>query len=430
MATEQVTQLDAESAALAKAEAARKTNLQDNGGVTVPKGDEKLPPGSRDFANDRKAIFDRANAQRAKQIEASSTNNGEVADYETALAQEQQVRAEAAASGRDPDTAHREFVARGHQPADGTVRPAGTKAPASTDQGGTTTSQNDYATLTFNGRQITVSRRDIDAAGGEGNYLRARELEDREGSLAEQTAQMLQRQQALDAAEESLRRRQAEPVQPATAVGQGAPATVPVSTQGPGASSAASAEDINAEAERLTNLMFSGDPADARKALATVLTEARSNRQTYTADQLAQLAADKLRVQSTVRTDTQPRTEGAKPSVDPRWEKQRQAINAMGAAEFPDVVSDPQAAQRVIARQQQMYADPRNKDRRAIDIAREACEVERQSIQRAKRIEVKQGLPQAPSAGGAAQADEPEKIATGSAYVDMLRDRRNFGIRR
>ena len=431
MANEQVTQLDPASKALAAAEAARKQNLAEGTDTVVPRGDETTPTaGGRDFANDRKAIFARSSEQRSRQIEADANGNGELQSYEQAMSDEMAVRLEAEAAGLDPEKAHREFVANGHQ------RPAGTKAPGQTPPPARApagqppiASADAMVTLTHNGRQINVSQRDLDAVGGANAYLAARVLDEREGDLAAQVAEMQRREQALKDAENELNRRRAE-TQQHRAAGPDVPAIVPVGTQGQGNSPAASAESINAEAERLMTMMFSGDPADATKALAQIIHEARSNRQEYSAEQIAQLAAEKLRQTQPQHVNTQPKPQAEPAQVDPRWERQRIAINAMAKAEYSDVLqADPAAAVRVKDRITAMGADPRNKDRRAIDVAREALEIEKQEWLRTQRVVVKQSLPPAPAAGGAQAAQEGEKIATGSDYVALMADRRNFGRR-
>jgi hypothetical protein len=283
-------------------------------------------------------------------------------------------------------------------------------------------------TLTFQGRQINVSQRDLDAVGGAQAYIAARQLDEQRGDLAAQMAEMQRREQAVKDAEADLARRRAEAQQAPKPAGQEVPAVVPVGTQGQGTSPAASAEDINKEAERLMTMMFSGDPADATKALAQIIHEARSNRQPMTAQQIAQLAAEELR--KTQPQNVQPKPQAEPVKVDPRWEQQRLAINAMAKAEYSDVLSaDPAAANRVKDRITAMGADPKNRDRRAIDVAREALEIEKQEWLRTQRVTVKQSLPPTPAAGGAQAAAEGEKIATGSDFVAMLADRRNFGRR-
>jgi hypothetical protein len=420
MAGETESRLDPVSEAARKAEAQRKADMSDGKDTVVPRGDEAYPGGKRDAASDRKAIYERTRQKRAAEETETSTNNGEVESYQQAMSDEMAVRLEAESRGENPDEAHRKFVANGHK-RPGDTQQAGAQRPVAQ-------TEPTYATIAYQGRQISVSSRDIEAAGGEANYLRARELEDASGRLAAQAAEMTNRRAALDAAEADLNRRREEAERSPTGA-QGAPAIVPVSTQGQGSDPAASAESVQQEAERLTNLMFSGDPADATKALAEVLTAARSSRMTMTAEQLAELAAKKLREQ--FPEATQPRTETPRtPVVDPIWEQQRIAINEMGAREYPELSKDPSAAARVRDRIQQSYADPRNKDRRAIDVAREACEIEKQEMLRQTRVEVKQGLPSAPSAGGAAPPPTEDKPATGSDYVALLRSRRDFSTKR
>lgn len=418
MANEAETRLDPASDAARKAEAARKANLKDGTDTVVPTGQETTPTaGGRDYANDRKAIFERLKNKREAENAEDTASSQDTEAYAQAMSDEMAVRLEAEAAGQNPDEAHRRFVAGGHKkPEQAPAQPA-------------VATESTYATLDYQGRQISVAQRDIDAQGGAQAYLRARELDDAAARLAVQAAEMANRQAVLDAAEADLNRRREEATQPSAGAHE-APANALVSTQGQGENPAASAEERDAEAERLTNLMFSGDPADAKRAIAEVLATARSSRITQmSAEQLAELAAKKLR--ETHPEVTKPRTEEPRqPVVDPIWEQQKLAINAMGMREYPELATDAAAAARVRDRIQKAYADPRNKDRRVIDVAREACEVEKQEMLRLTRVEIKQGLPSAPSAGGAAPPPEEEKPKTGSAYVEFLQKRRDFSTKR
>lgn len=393
----------------AEADASKK-NLSEGVSAHVP-GQEAVTPGTRrDPFGDRKALFQKADTKRDGEAQTVRDNNPSV---------DENVRRMYEAMGQPvPGQADQSA-----QPAQG-AQPAQPASPS-------TTVEKKYATLDYNGRQLSVAQSDIDAAGGQEAYLRQRRFDDNEASLAMQAEEMQKRQAELDQSAADLKRRQEE-FQRSMTGGQGGPANGDGGTpsqvrNGPAAGAEA---DLEAEASRLVDMLFSGDPSDAGKAIKQVLAEARQNRTAMpSAEQVAELAAQKLQERTPApRTEVKPATPAQ--AVDPRWERTRQSINTMSETEFPDIAKVPANALLARNRLIKLYQDPANKDRRAVDVARQACQETRAELLRQQRIEVKQGLPSTPSAGGSAPAGAgDEAVPVGKDYVAMLADRRNFGPR-
>lgn len=395
------TALEQENKAVHEQADAGKTDLSQKSDY-VP-GSEAVPPGhKKDPFGDRKALFEKSNARNSAESQRVQDDNPAVRAQVEAM----------------------EAEARGGRP------PAQAPAPAPAPSSGQP--ENRYASLTYNGRQISVARLDIEAAGGEEAYLRQLRIDDMDAQMAEQAAEMQRRREELDAQAADLKRRQEE-FQRSQTVAREAPATGNdgTSLQGRNGPAASAEEQLESDANKLVEMLFNGDPAEAAKAVKQILAARQPSSRVPTAEEVAELAAAKLRA---TQPEPKPQTE-ARPTqpanVDPRWERTRQAINTMAEREFPDIAKDPNLSAKARVEITRLYQLPENKDRRAVDVAREACQIVKTELARQQRIEVKQGLPAAPSAGGSApaQGDENTSIPVGSDYVAMLADRRNFGPR-
>ena len=409
------TRLDPASAQLA-AEAARRTaNLQEGSDVSVPTGTET----SAVHVN----ALDAIKAMYKKSRELREAENAGHAD-----------------PGRDPLRPTDDPLARGPRTPDTQTNPPQDAAhatptnpaptPATVAANPPLTNPPEYVSVTFQGRQITVSKRDIERAGGPDAYLRARQLEAEQDMLAQERMQIQQARAELDVAVESMRRLQAELAQSQTA-GHGSPATVPGAV--PGRSDPATGltgndtADIQAQAERLASMLYSGDPDDAKNAVQTLLAEARAARQAYSAEQIAQQAAalmraaDAQRAGPTQQTVQQP---PAPPPVNPLFAR----INAMADAEFPSVVADPVQRAAALALLQQRAGLRENQDRSAVDIAREVCEEIEMIYSNPRKgiVEVKRGLPAVPQAAGTAPAPTQPKTMSASEWVAHVARSRKF----
>lgn len=376
-----------------------KTDLSKVADTPVPSTEAVAPGTQRDPFADRKSIFLKRNKMNEVESQRVQNENPSVKEYVQA--------AEAASRGETP-------------------APAG--EPAQHLQ---TQAQPEYIQLQYNGRQLSVARRDIEAAGGQDGYLRQLQFDDMDASMAEQAAEMQRRRAELEALDADLKRRQEE-FQRSLTVARETPATSGdgTSPQGRNGPAASADSDLEAESNRIVEQLFSGDPADAAKAVKQILAESRRANAVPTAEQVAELAAQRLKAMQP--EPVQPRVEanGAKP-VNPRWEAERVRINAMASTEFPQIANSPELAAVARAEIERLCSIPANKDRRAVDVAREACQNVQTELDRTRRVEMKQTLPTTTSAGGAAPAaGDSEKVVTNSDYVAMLADRRNFGVRR
>lgn len=258
-------------------------------------------------------------------------------------------------------------------------------------------------------------------------YLLSRSREELEARQAELDAQHEARQKQLDERLEQMRRLQEE-LQQQSAAGHEAPAhgdggTPSRDRKDPSAASAD--KDLEREAQELTDQFFSGDPEDANKAILKILREARSSRQQFTAEEIADLAAKRLQMQRQPPEASQQAPAPA-PAPDPRWERTREAINRMAEAEFPDLVKDTTKGPKAVEEFFRLARLPENRDRRLIDVARDAFfQIATDGDPRRQAREIKQGLPVAPSAGGRAQADsEEDAIPSNSDFVNLLRKQR------
>ncbi len=398
-----VTQLDAESARIAADNAKLTADLNANVAEVVPNGQEASPV--------------RVNALDA--IKAMYKKSRELRDAENARQAE---------PGRDPLRPRDMPV----EAADDRILAQPTEAPVESTQSPPAqplTPQTEYVSVLFHGRQITVSKRDIERAGGQEAYLRARQMEAEQDQLAQERMQVQQARAELDVAVESMRRLQAELAQSQTA-GHGSPATVPGAV--PGGSNPATgatgtdAADIAEQAERLASMLYSGDPDDAKNAVQTLLAEARAARQSISADMIAQQAAAIMRAADAQRAGSGQQTvqPPAPPPVNPLFAR----INAMADAEFPTVVGDPVQRAAALALLQQRAGLPQNQDRSAVDIAREVCEEIEMIYSNPRKgiVEVKRGLPPVPQAAGTAPAATQAKPMSASEWVAHVARARKF----
>lgn len=382
-----------------------KANLNEGVAAHVPSTEAVAPGRAKDPFGDRKALFEKANARNNSEAQRVQEDNPSVRERVEAM----------------------EAEARGGRPPAQAPAPAPAPAPGSSGQ-----NENPYITITHNGRQLSVSRLDIEAAGGEHGYLRQLELDDMDARFAEQTAAMQRQREQLEAEAADLKRRQEE-FQRSQTVAREAPATGNdgTSLQGRNGPAAGADEQLEADANRLVEQLFNGDPAEAAKAVKQILAARQPSARIPSAEEVAELAAAKLRA-TQPEPKPQPEARPTQPAnVDPRWERTRQAINTMAEREFPDIAKDPNLSAKARVEISRLYQLPQNKDRRAVDVAREACQLVKAELGRQQRIEVKQGLPSVPSAGGSAPApaDDNASIPVGSDYVRMMQDRRNFGPR-
>lgn len=384
MSTETNTQLDPADRAIHDEANRGKTDLNQGTDVHVSDGhDGGTPPPRVDPFDARKAMFKKSDELKARDAQQLSDDNP--ATREMVDAMEAEVRGEA----YDPK------AQRATQPAP-VVR-----------QGEQTTSQpaNPYVIVQINGASVQVARADVERAGGESNYIRMRLADDREADLAQQAAEIEQRRRKLDADEQQRQLQVEQP--PHHAASQDGSATQ---------------ADLDAQADILAAQIYSGDPTDAREAIRTILAQIAQARPTATPEQIAALAAQQMR-----QHPEPPQQQPA--AVDPRWEAQRVAINAMAERDFPAISKNTTLSAQARAEIQRLSALPENAQRRAMDIAIEACEAVMKANAldtRSQVRELKQGLPATPSAGGTMPVAEEETPLTGSAYVDMLAKHRRF----
>lgn len=374
-----------------------KADLTTAAGVTVATGSETTPPPRFDPNEARKALFAKSNLLHEADSNNVRRDNSSVDDMARAMESEQ----------------------RGNVPSEVSPPPSQqAEVPVS---------------LTHQGRTITVARSDIERAGGEQAYLRERQLMDMEATLILQGAEMAQQREQLRLDAEQLTRLQAEQ-QAARAAGHDDSAISSARNAGQNPAATAGSGDASVNLEARANALFqqiySGDPNEGLSAVREILTEiANVGKQgQFSADDIANLAAQKI------QRDQAPAPAApaapTPPRADPVWERERARIDAMARAEFPDLVRDPNLTRATTNEILRLSSLPQNRDRLALDIAREACSnIHFQNV-RGSTITLKQGLPSAPNASGSAPVvDENQAIPTGSAVVAMMQARRQFGPR-
>jgi hypothetical protein len=103
--------------------------------------------------------------------------------------------------------------------------------------------------------------------------------------------------------------------------------------------------------------------------------------------------------------------------------------------DFPEINASTEATTAARDELIRLSKLPQNKDRDAVDIARQACRLVKQKMgldhpYRQEAATLKQGLPPSTSAGGSAPTESGEPAALSNAdYVAMLQQRRRFGVR-
>lgn len=256
----------------------------------------------------------------------------------------------------------------------------------------------EYVMVQTTSGPIQVLQSDLDRAGGSEMYLAQRALDNSRATLQAQQARFEQQK----AEWEQKQRFAAE---------HGVPANTS-SSQGDGSHVTGGGDEE--EAERLASQIYSGDPDDAKRAIRSILGRIHERKAEDIAELQARLG--------------QP----APAQPDPVMVAVNNAINEMTARDYPDVCNDQVARAASYEKFKQMASDPRNKDRRALDIARDACEWGRTTFMNPRKdiAESKRGLPPAGSATSAASVtetdEEPQKAAE---VVAMMQDYRNFGRR-
>lgn len=256
----------------------------------------------------------------------------------------------------------------------------------------------EYVMVQTTSGPIQVLQSDLDRAGGSEMYLAQRALDNSRATLQAQQARFEQQK----AEWEQKQRFAAE---------HGVPANTS-SSQGDGSHVTGGGDEE--EAERLASQIYSGDPDDAKRAIRSILGRIHERKAEDIAELQARLG--------------QP----APAQPDPVMVAVNNAINEMTARDYPDVCNDQVARAASYEKFKQMASDPRNKDRRALDIARDACEWGRTTFMNPRKdiAESKRGLPPAGSATSAASVtetdEEPQKPQD---VVAMMQDYRNFGRR-
>lgn len=372
---------------LQKAADAHKADLNHGVAAVVPRGDEAAPVKVDPFEA-RKAMFKKADALR--EIEQANADGHTDPERIAAL--------QAEARGEDVSA----------QP--------GTAPTPPVNKPDTGQSQNEYVTITAEGGPITVAKTDIDREGSVEMYLRRRQMDE---VAAQDKIEIARLKRELEEA-----RRLREPQQP-SAADQDDPATIPARTTGRSNSSGASEQELAELAGRLAQQIYSGDENDATTAILQILQ--RSQGRSLSADDIerqVRSAVERVAAPAATTTATVP--------PNPRLEAINAQINAMSLAEYADVCNNDIARNATFAYFKELIAKPENRDRRAVDVARDACDWGRAKFigdPRSNVLERKRGLPSSTIASGATQTTTEDEPLTPTQVVEMMKSHRNFGRR-
>lgn len=392
------------AANLHKAADAQKTDPRLGEGVIVSRGDEGKPTGKRNTFADRQAMFAKSDRMRA---EGRARSGDDVVDTSGAP---------------NPDMPNAPVADRTlhlTKPAVVEGAPAPAPAPAAAPSNGS----QEYVSLQLaEGGSITVARSDIEAAGGAEGYLRRRR--DDEQDLRTRTAER-ERDALRTQLVESERLREELARQRA---GQGGPAgsVDDPSTQRRNDAGSTGVDEARRErAKALAKDIYSGDQADAERAIDQILAGQQGS--TLSIDEVVRQATERL------KADTARTTEQKKTPLNPVIEAINEQINDMSRREFADVVANPEARAAAYQRFLVEVRKPENKDRRALDVARDSMNSIRDLFRteahpRADVIETKRGLPSSAVASGATAPAEAE-AEDGRSYIERLNQSRNFSRR-
>lgn len=402
-----------------------KRDLSEGANVRVPKGDEAGPGERIDPFAARKAMFAKADAVR----DAEAAQGGSVQDAALAeAAKEAGIDLDALRRGHMGDPGGAEGTAPAeptssrtlHLNKDKTGEPAST-APSPSGDG--------YVTVRVNGAEIKVAQRDVDRAGGAEAYARNRELENERETLARQQAEVQRQIAELNKLRQELQ--------------QGAQHSAAHGTEPADRAAAPAAQDRNDPgntgveddklAQRLADQIYSGDQAVAEKGVRELIRLARQRGEAPDVKAIVEQVRAELAATPGAEGNqsTTPASTAQKAPVNPVIERVNRQVNAMAAAEFPDLMKNAAGKAAAYERFLELVKLPANADRLAVDIAREACEeIEPKFIERRQDIvERKRGL-QATSAASAQRGDATEQVDDDpSAVIAQMAAARRFGRR-
>lgn len=391
---------DERAAQIHKEADARKTDPRLGEGVIVDRGDEGRPSGKRNTFADRRAMYDKSDQMRR---DGRPRSGDDVVDTSGAP---------------NPDERPQDRTLHLNKPAAEPVKP-GAAAPSQT----ASNAGSEYVTLQLEqGGSITVSRSDIEAAGGQEGYLRRRRDEEQDLRTRTQERELDGLRNQL-AESERLRAELAR-----QRAGDGSPASRvdDPSTQQRNVAGTVGVDDLETRAKALAKDIYSGDQADAERAIKQIL--AGQQGQSLSVDEVVRRATEALRREATQTTEpvkTAPLTAA--------MQAMNEQINDMSKRDFADVVQNPEARAAAYQRFLVEVRKPENKDRRAIDVARDSMLSIRDLFKteghpRADVIESKRGLPSSAVASGA-QAPVEAEAEDSRSYIDRLSQSRNFSRR-
>lgn len=364
---------------------------------------------AKNHQNTREVLTDREVHAAADKVKADLAEGADVAvargDEPTPVASANPFSARKAVFARANAKADAESVgfeegaehpAAAEPPVTAEPKPVAKKVPARAAE--PVANVDDYVMVQTASGTLSVRKADIERAGGPELYVAQRVLDD--GRVALERERVALEKQRAEV--EEMRR---------DAAGQGrVPADNPAGSTADGPTGAGERES---DAARIAEQLYSGDLDDAKRGVSVLVD--RLNRQ-----------------EQEIRALRNPRAKPVQTQVDPLVAATNRAIDEMSLREYADVCSDDPARAASLQKYYQLVRDPRNRDRRAIDIARDALEWGRTTFFNPRKAiaESKRGLaPTASATAAVAHSDDEGEPAKAAEVVARMSDFRNFGRR-
>lgn len=388
---------------------ASKTDPSRAEGVVVPKGDDIPGRVPLDPFASRMAMFKKADAVR----DAEAAQGGSLSEAQQALADQM-----AAEAGDVP-----------HERTEATERTLHLRKKPGTSQ-----SADERVSLTYNGTAISVAKADIDRAGSAENYLRNRQMDEQQLALARQQEELAKREKDLEDRLAATQRVREDNRQGENLAGHGTGPAIRTDDPSGQRRNDAGTQGVDDEAlaEELGLQIYAGSPEEASKAVLRILQLTRSRGETVNEEAIVKRVRAELAGQSEGDGKGNPTASTAPVAISPAMALMNKRINDMAANEFGELMKNDEARAAAFARFKKLVALPENRDRLAVDIARDACEQIEPlyANPRERVIERKRELPiQTPASGATHASADDEAVPSNSEFIAMQAARRNFGRR-
>lgn len=378
-----------------------KTNLEDTEGAVLDDGKSKVPVKQDPFAA-RKAIFGKSKDVRATRIAQDVAQHADVQNITEALDKEM-------GEGTGNELDRGDHFDTNRTRVEVRQQPEQRVNDADADKTGTVAELPERVKVKVLGQEFEVPREDVEEAGG----LKAYQLE-RAASIRLQNAAREEARLKAERDQFERDKRASAGASPAPAAGS-TPAAAPTSQGGAGESA-----DVAARAEAIVSDLYSGDPKRAKAAVQQVLAASQSPQ--IDPKELARQAAELLQQREPAPAPAATQPVAAQP-IDPEVAE----LNEYMSSQFEDVLQDDTMRAKALSEFNRLKALPENRQRRLIDLGREAGREARKSGPHPRQdvVERKQKLP--PSvAGTQTHAPAEQQPMSRSEHIAVMRKARGL----